>query len=222
MATNQSSWTLRKKLLLAFLSAGMLPLIVGGFIANYQASNALEQAAFKQLESIRDIKRSEIENYFRTIRDQVLTLSENSNTVFAMNTLKKTFHSERDMKKTGAGDLENARKKLADYYQNQYGAEYQKQNSKGIDLNSLIPETDVEVYRQFRYIADNPNPLARNTTWIMRLYRANNTTVFTANTTQDFEVIWKNSVITIFSWLTQIPGISFILFSRNSISAPAC
>ncbi len=159
MATKQSNWTLRKKLIIAFLSAGLLPLIVGGIIANHQASTALETAAFNQLESMREIKRRNIEDYFQSIHDQVLTLSENPNTVIAMNTLKMGFHNDKGLKKLEPGALESAHGDLKRYYETQYGAEYQNQNGKAIDTSALMPREDIEVYRQFRYIAQNPNPL---------------------------------------------------------------
>ncbi len=159
MATKQSNWTLKKKLIFAFLSAGLLPLIVGGIIANQQASTALETAAFNQLESIREIKRRNIENYFRSIHDQVLTLSENPNTVVAMNTLKMGFHNDTGLKELEQGAFENVRNDLKSYYESQYGAEYQNQNGKAINTTALIPYEDIEIYRQFRYIAENPNPL---------------------------------------------------------------
>ncbi len=159
MATKQSSWTLKKKLLLAFLSAGLIPLVVGGLIANNQASNALKSAAFNQLESIRETKRRQVEDYFQNIHDQVLTLSESTNTVFAMNTLKKGFHNDKALEKITPENLDNARRALKGYYQDQYGKEYQAQNSKSINISSIMPSEDLEVYRQYRYIAENPNPL---------------------------------------------------------------
>ncbi len=159
MATKQTNWTLKKKLLLAFLSVGLIPLIIGGLIANNQAGHALENAAFNHLESVRDIKRGEIENYFQLIHDQILTLSESSSTIFAMNTLKRAFHSEKDLEKITPQRLEDARKALKDYYQNQYGAEYQNQTGKNINTAALMPSEDIVMYRQFRYIAENPNPL---------------------------------------------------------------
>ncbi len=159
MASKKSNWTLKRKLLLAFLSTGLIPLIVGGLIANKQAGDALEAAAFNQLESIRETRRRQIEGYFQSIHDQVLTLSESPNTIFAMNTLKNGFHNGKVLQEMAPGYIDGARKALNEYYRDQYGQEYQAQNSKPIELSSIMPAEDLEVYRQFRYIADNPNPL---------------------------------------------------------------
>jgi len=159
MSTNKSSWTLKKKLLIAFLSTGLIPLLIGGFIVNQQASQALETAAFNQLESIREIKRNEIENYFQTIHDQVLTMSESTMTIFAMNTLKKGFHQDKGINQLSEEELAAGKARLRDYYQNQYGAEYQKQNSKTINISNLMPTEALEIYRQDRYISSNQHPL---------------------------------------------------------------
>ena len=159
MSTKKSSWTLKKKLLIAFLGVGLLPLLIGGFIVNQQASQALETAAFNQLESIREIKRNEIENYFQTIHDQVLTMSESTMTIFAMNTLKKGFHQDKGINKLSEEEFAASKVRLRDYYQNQYGAEYEKQNSKTINISKLMPTEALEIYRQDRYISSNQNPL---------------------------------------------------------------
>ena len=159
MAFKKSSWTLKKKLLVAFLSAGLIPLLIGGFIVNQQASDALETAAFKQLESLREVKRREIENYFQTIHDQVLTMSESTMTIFAMNTLRKGFHQDKGLKKLSEDEFATRKSRLKDYYQNQYGAEYEKQNSKTIEIAKLMPTEPLEVYRQDRYISSNQHPL---------------------------------------------------------------
>ena len=84
MQMNTSFWTLKKKLLTAFVVVGLVPLLIVGAIVTKVADDALVDAAFKQLESVRGMKRSEIEGYFRTIESQVLTLSESTMTVEAV------------------------------------------------------------------------------------------------------------------------------------------
>ena len=159
MAIKNSGWTLKRKLLVAFLSAGLIPLLIGGFIVNQQASIALETAAFNQLESLREVKKQEVENYFQTIHDQVLTMSESTMTVFAMNTLKKGFHQTKGLDKLSEEEIAQSKARLKDYYQNQYGAEYENQNSKRIEISRIMPTDDLEIYRQDRYISSNQHPL---------------------------------------------------------------
>jgi len=159
MAFKKSNWTLKKKLLVAFLSAGLIPLLIGGIIVNQQASDALEKAAFNQLESLREVKRREIENYFQATHDQILTMSESTMTFFAMSTLKKGFHQNKDLSKLSEEAFAVSKARLKDLYQNKYAAEYEKQNGKSIDISKFMPTEDLEIYRQDRYISSNQHPL---------------------------------------------------------------
>ncbi len=52
------------KLLLAFLAVGVIPFAVIGFSSLIKASNALSTLAFNQLEGVRGIKKSQIEQFF--------------------------------------------------------------------------------------------------------------------------------------------------------------
>jgi methyl-accepting chemotaxis protein len=56
--------TLKTKLLSVFLIVGIVPIIITGILSLNRASNALEEQAFNQLESVREIKKVEIEEYF--------------------------------------------------------------------------------------------------------------------------------------------------------------
>ncbi|WP_432472788.1 methyl-accepting chemotaxis protein [Amphritea sp. HPY] len=55
---------LAQKLLLSFLVLGVVPAVVVGFLCVGQASLDLEEQVFQQLESIREIKKTELEKYF--------------------------------------------------------------------------------------------------------------------------------------------------------------
>lgn len=53
------------KLLIAFLAVGVIPLAISSFVSLNQTSKALSHEAFSQLESVRDIKKKQIEQYFQ-------------------------------------------------------------------------------------------------------------------------------------------------------------
>ncbi|MEJ2660794.1 MAG: methyl-accepting chemotaxis protein, partial [Desulfobacteraceae bacterium] len=75
---------LKSKLLLAFLSVGIIPFVILAVVATNKASRALSQQAFNQLVSIRDIKKGQVERYLQTIKDQAITFSEDGMIVSAM------------------------------------------------------------------------------------------------------------------------------------------
>lgn len=59
---------LKEKLLYLFLAVGIIPIILVSIISNSLAGNALTKSSFSRLESIREVKKNNIEKYF-TERD---------------------------------------------------------------------------------------------------------------------------------------------------------
>ncbi len=158
------NWTLKKKLLVAFLCTGLLPLLAAGTIVTILSVEALENGAYSQLESVREVKRREIENYFDTIHNQVLTLSESTMVGSAMQGFKKAFHNNQYLTTLNGVEQDDYHKKLKDYYENQFGAEYESKNNKSANTDSMIPTDSIELYRQYRYIAENKHPLGSKET----------------------------------------------------------
>ncbi|MEO5329674.1 MAG: methyl-accepting chemotaxis protein [Magnetococcus sp. THC-1_WYH] len=56
--------SLRKKLLLISLALGLLPVFLMGFMTTYQGTKALRQGELEYLQSVRDLKKLHIENFF--------------------------------------------------------------------------------------------------------------------------------------------------------------
>lgn len=62
------SWkrmTLGKKLLLAFLAVGVIPCIIVSLVAVFKSSDALSKTSFNQLTMVREIKKSQLESFFK-------------------------------------------------------------------------------------------------------------------------------------------------------------
>ncbi len=55
---------MKPKLIALFLLVGMLPLLVTAWLAANQAERALMDSAYNQLESVRQIKISQVDKYF--------------------------------------------------------------------------------------------------------------------------------------------------------------
>ncbi|MDH5543083.1 MAG: methyl-accepting chemotaxis protein [Nitrospinota bacterium] len=68
------------KLLAAFLTVGLLPFSIMGYIALEKSSAALEKNAFNQLKAVREIKKTQIEQFFAERQGDigVLTLTVNT------------------------------------------------------------------------------------------------------------------------------------------------
>ena len=81
---------LSTKLLVFFLIVGVIPFSAIGVISLVKSSKALSEKEFKQMESLRDIKRDQIESYFAGLKDDTANLIETVSTikVEAFNKLK--------------------------------------------------------------------------------------------------------------------------------------
>lgn len=72
------------KLVFSFLSLSLLPLVIFAFFSINMAKNTIEQQAFNQLESVRTIKKSQIENYIRSLKSSLLVLTSSPTTAIAL------------------------------------------------------------------------------------------------------------------------------------------
>jgi methyl-accepting chemotaxis protein len=67
---------LKHKLLITFLSIALIPTMTVAIIASYISSSALEKQAFSQLIAVRDIKKSQVEDYFSKRKGDIEILSD--------------------------------------------------------------------------------------------------------------------------------------------------
>jgi methyl-accepting chemotaxis protein len=151
---------IKKKMVLIACSLAIVPvtaaILILEQIATDQASVALEDAAKRQLISIRDTKKTQIEDYFGTIRSQIITLSSDRMIVNAMREFKTSYDFISESADTSA-----MRNEVAKYYQNEFGKEYTKlNNGQSIDVMGILNQLDEEsIALQYYYIQNNPNSL---------------------------------------------------------------
>ena len=84
---------LTSKLLTAFFAVGLIPFAIITSVALNQAGKSLSKQAFGQLLSLRDAKKSQVESYLQTMKDQILTLSKDRMIVDAMYQFTRDFAS---------------------------------------------------------------------------------------------------------------------------------
>jgi len=69
------------KLVLAFLLIGIVPLVISGLISSQKSNTALTSASFNQLTGIREIKKSQIESFFKERQGDMQVLMETVGTL---------------------------------------------------------------------------------------------------------------------------------------------
>ncbi len=79
------------KLTLSFIAIGMLPFIVVGVVSLVKSGEELSVKGFHQLESIREIKKAQIERYFAERFGDVEVLSKNASVLAALQSFEEAF-----------------------------------------------------------------------------------------------------------------------------------
>ncbi len=83
--------SIRTKLLFILSSVAILAAGISGLIGYGTAKTSLKNESFKKLTAVREMKADQVEDGFRTIRDQVKTLSEDRMIVDAVMSFSEAF-----------------------------------------------------------------------------------------------------------------------------------
>ena len=121
--------------------------------------DTLEEQASNRLIAVRDIKKSQIEDYFGAIKHQVQTFSDD---LMVINAMKEFKHSFANFKyETFNGDVGQLKGKLSNYYTREFFNKFKSLNSDvSLDASALMNRLDENgIALQYQYIAANPNPL---------------------------------------------------------------
>ncbi len=154
--------SIRTKLVAYQLIVAVPGLIIVGALAFTSGKAAFRQARFNHLTSVRASKANQIEAYFRRIRHQVETFSEDRTAVEAMRELRGAFRQLASESPTADG-LEAIR----DYYSRSFLPRLEAHGAVDVTSARLRRETSLEAflpaggaasYLQYLYIAANPHP----------------------------------------------------------------
>ena len=154
---------IKNKLILGSSLLAAVPVILAGLfiesIATDTAKDALEKQIDNQLVSLREIKKTQIENYFNIILNQVKTFSNNEMIINGMKDFKSAFYTYR--KEALDDNINHYRNQLTHYYTDDFANEYKNQNHEG-NINTQTMSGDIDddaVALQYTYIKANNNPL---------------------------------------------------------------
>ena len=155
--------TLKKKLLVGGVALAVIPLLIATIavevVATQIGREAIEEQAQNRLIAVRDIKKGQIESYFKTIKDQVSTFANDRMIIDAIGQFNNSFFSYHD--DVVAANNKASQRQLNAFYSDQFADKYKKQNpGKTIDASSLLSRLDHNARAlQYQYIAANPNVL---------------------------------------------------------------
>lgn len=149
---------IRWQLLLAFVPLAVAAIAAVSAVGYRVASDSLREQALRQLESVRDNKKREIERHFRTIEDQVITVARNPSTILAVKQLANANRELDDNPITESANMRPRMESLKKFLESYYAKELA---DKKLSLRNLLLPQRSAVWLQASYIADNPNPLGK-------------------------------------------------------------
>jgi methyl-accepting chemotaxis protein len=159
--------TLRMKMLLGSALLAVIPVIVTAVlitaIANVIAKESVEKQAKEQLESVRDAKKQQIENYFSILRLQAQSYASDPTIIDAMKDFRLAFTDFLEQASADQTSIDAAlaqyRAALRDYYEDDFAHEYNLRSAS--KPPPMLPYVDKlnenAVALQYYYIALNDN-----------------------------------------------------------------
>ncbi len=123
--------------------------------------DSLRTEAISRMTALRESKKASIVRYFDSIRDQVLTLSEDRMIVDASLGFNAAFNSYAAETSVTPARLAAMRAALKTYYAGEFATEYGSQNDGGkFDADGTVAKlADNAVIFQYNFIRANKNPL---------------------------------------------------------------
>ena len=148
------------RLLLALLAVSLLPLAIMGYATYLSAAKAIELKAQEQLQTVNAVTAKTVTRYFNTMEEQLRITADNRMTLEALESFTKGFKSILKENAVTETELDEARTRLATYYNGEFASEFERQTDSEAPTASFLENlTDEAAYLQYLYIRKNENPL---------------------------------------------------------------
>ncbi len=136
----------------AFFLVSLLTLVSIGLFSYYQGRDLLSEKAFEQLEGLTRYKKERIEEYFKDIKGELLTISQNPSTIDAIKSFSEAYTLQVPLTD------EEEKQKLAKFYELEFVNELQYHQVEASTVRNYIPPQGKAQALQYKYIANNPHP----------------------------------------------------------------
>ena len=155
-ADRPTRWGLTVKLFGALLLLGGLAVLVTSVLGYVRARDALEESIYQQLTAARQTKARQVEEHFRTVRQDLLLLAHSKMVVEATRGFR-TAVEQLDQAPLADG----LRPKVEAWYEAHYMPDVRRLLGKDVPLADYMPVTPSGNYLQYHYIVANPHPPGR-------------------------------------------------------------
>lgn len=143
------------KLTLTFVAISLISVSIIGWISYLEGKTGLEKESFNRLTAVREMKASQIEDYFVQIENQIISYSQNRTVIEAMKEFKEGFDLAPSEIDPTHHDLANLHK----YYEDEFIVRLNENSTQENHFEDFIISHESGEILQNMYIAENPNPL---------------------------------------------------------------
>lgn len=149
--------SIQRKLVVAVLALAVVPLIVTAFLNYQNARHELQAAAEQKLSAVQQNRSSEIEGYFQTISDQILTLSANRAVIDAAVGFSAEF-TDLPRQLEAAGVQVNEANVRA-YYEDEFVPRLSENLDRSAAASEFVPSFGPTIAAQYLYLSSNQLPV---------------------------------------------------------------
>jgi methyl-accepting chemotaxis protein len=128
-----------------------------GWLGYDLSRKSLEDAVFGQLTSIRSTRKKSIENYFNSIENLVVSMSQDKTVADGLIDLGGAFNALKTNETFP--DFISAKESLEKYYNSSLIPAITKNMGGHFDGSSIFPKSGTTIFLQNEYITANPNPV---------------------------------------------------------------
>ena len=144
-----------QKLFFYLILVGVFGNATIGLFSLYNAKKSITQRTYDQLTSIREMKGRQIEDYFKQIENQMITMSGDQMIIDFTNELNKTFFKVAE--NLSEKDLAMQKASLEQYYKNEFLTRLNKNLEKEVSIDQYLPNEPISIYLQYQYLSNNNN-----------------------------------------------------------------
>ena len=151
-----SKLSIKARILILLAAVAIVAAGISSFVGYRIARQSLESQAFNKLTAMREMKASQVQDYFKQIANQVVTLSEDRMIVEAMKVFKTAFKQIDKELGVNRKQLDEFDLRLRLYYQDEFLPRLNPNLEVKASLSSYWPPGQNTRTLQYRYLAANP------------------------------------------------------------------
>lgn len=148
--------SIRSKIIIAFTIVAIAAVGIIGFFAFTTGSSTLEEESFNKLTAVREMKASQIEDYFQLIENQVVTFSEDRMIIEAMRAFDEELHKLDSELGITDEEMVDIDARLRSYYQHEFIPRLTQNILRDVSLDDYWPIDEDTRILQDLYISSNP------------------------------------------------------------------